>query len=434
MSGTAFCGACGTEIPATARFCRSCGTSQQTFVDQVVAPPSGPGTPTARGGTPFRDASDFAQQVAGQVQAPGALTALISGAMATGICLAVGLVLSIAFQDQSAGFHGDGLVGRWLSETVGFLLVGFDSAPTDFAAAGRVSALTLVAVPIGASALAAGLQADRTAGMAPWLRIAWGAATAIPLALAMLVIAAATSDPKASIGGAFVLALLWGALGGAAGVAWRLRGVESRAALTAPLPTWLRRVLSAVWGASAPLLVAWALAAIIGTGVWLYQTVFTEPIEASSALRALDLLLYAGDNGVNYLALGFGVDFSSSTVPPIPGVGFGDSRLFDYGGALPPYTFIPLLLILMLIPLVFLVYSGFACSRAAGAANPREGAAWGLLVGPVWALTLVTLNAMAPRLLGAPSGETLFGLVLFSGLTLGALGGLMGGAPTGRDR
>ena len=58
---------------------------------------------------------------------------------------------------------------------------------------------------------------------------------------------------------------------------------------------------------------------------------------------------------------------------------------------------------------------------SARAGSPLLGAAWGALVGPVWAIALAILNALLQdTLFGHAQGESVFGIVLVFGALIGA--------------
>ena len=451
MNSTLFCGSCGIEILATAKFCRGCGADQNAFADDAPPPPAPPSEPApqqgwtapqspgqAPGAGAFgRGASDFAAEVAGQVQTPGVLAALLSGAIAAGACLAAGILLAVAMPTSSVigfGFADVGLVSEILGQTVGLLLVTFGGI--QFSGVGRYMPLTLVAVPLLGSAVGAVTQAGRTAGLAPWARVGWGAATGLPLAFVMTVLALSAGSPDPSVGGAFILALLWGSIGGAVGAAWVVRRQSPGGlALPSQVPQPVRKAGTGIVAAGGPLLVAVALTAVIGAFVSIVQAIRVGGDGGYSKLTEIvDSLLFAVDHGVSYLALGLGSSFSAGPSPighVFPGTSEETFRIFDFSDPMEPYVFIPLLIALIAIPLMLLLYSGFATARAVKAPNQGLGAAWGLLVGPIWALALVTLNAMTPDIAGVPVGDSLFGVTLLAGAALGALGGVMGTSMAG---
>ena len=127
-------------------------------------------------------------------------------------------------------------------------------------------------------------------------------------------------------------------------------------------------------------------------------------------------------------------------------------RIFAYRDALPAYLFVPGVIVLIALPLLLALYAGFAAAGAAGAiGSPSRSAAWGALVGPVWAILMVILDVLATKsleqealgrsqqlnLFGSADGGSTFLLFLLIGAVLGALGGLLagssgsGGAATG---
>lgn len=413
-------------------------------------PAHGPGGIDALG----PGAGEFASQVASQVQAPGVQAALIAGGIASAVCFGVGLLLAVGMTDDSVigligglplGDAQPGMVSEALAQTVGLLLVKLDglAGPEGEGLASlRLTPLTLVLVPVAACAVAAASQAHRTAAASARARLAWGAATGVPFAFVMMVFALAAGDLDPQVGGAFALGALWGAVGGTAGVAWKLRREEPHRLATVLTPA-TRGPVAVLAAATRPLVGALALAALIGTSVWCVQAIRGESFArlatrddgGSLAAGVVQNVLFAADHGVNYLALGTGSSFKAELATPIPLDGDPSSnpftergdqfRLFDFNDEMTPALFIPLLIVLMLIPLAFALFAGFSVARAVRARTPHLGAAWGLLVGPVWATVLALLNAMSPHVVGRPVGDSLFGITLLAGAALGALGGFL---------
>jgi hypothetical protein len=112
-------------------------------------------------------------------------------------------------------------------------------------------------------------------------------------------------------------------------------------------------------------------------------------------------------------------------------------RIFDYSDSMQTYTFIPLLVVLIGIPVLLALYAGFAAARAARASGRAAAVLWGALTGPVWALSMLILGAIAKgtdlvSVFGYANGGSAFGWSLLFGAVAGALGGLL--ASTASER
>ncbi len=486
MSATAFCGTCGEQIGADARFCPSCGDNQDAFqtaagqpaVNQAPQSPE-PSTqplpsPGVTGGpvphtgpSPAPDgaadasrgdsrrgsaggraeqfvqrvdalepgAGAFAGQLAAGFQTPGVLAALIGAAVGALGCFGVGLVLAIALPDESfIGSIGEtvGLLTEAFAQTVGLLLVKFGS-PGE-----RVAPMLFILVPIAACAAGAFSQAGKLRGLAPRWWLLSGAAVGLPFGLLMLVAAVATGDVEASAGGAFVLGVIWGAAGGVLGVSMAIRR-DAPAVADGPVSSRVRLVGRLLTATLKPLAALVVVAALIGTAAWWigsFRDHETARLDRSLPVALVENTLYAGEHGLNYAALGAGTQFTTDGValPPVPVNSSGDIRsefrLFDLSNDMEAYFFVPLLIVLIALPLLLALYAGFCAARAAEARRPEQAAAWGALVGPVWAISLALLNAMHVKLLGQPDGDSLFGIFLLAGAALGAIGGLLSSQAT----
>ena len=85
-----------------------------------------------------------------------------------------------------------------------------------------------------------------------------------------------------------------------------------------------------------------------------------------------------------------------------------------------------MLVVLIGITVSAALFAGFTVARDRAASTPVLGAAWGALVGPVWAITLALLNGLLQdTLYGHAQGESVFGIVLVLGALVGALGGFL---------
>lgn len=471
------CAGCGAAISASARFCESCGTEQvvQPAVAEGAIDPESPTGATASAGSTTPQAADFLQLLRDYSQLPGVQFAALSALIGSAIVLAASFLLAIAIPSESfidiSGEDSSDLLRETLmyatTTTLASFELGFDGGELSI----RIAPLLFVLFPIGGCALGANFMATRTAGLPSSLRYAWGAGVSIPFALAMLVLsllAGSLSDANGSLspaeGSVLVLSLLWGAVGGIGGTAWALRGEAPPFAADSPIDRSFATA-SAIFRPLAASLAILSLFAVLLWGVQIVRDASEAREDRSLATALVDDVLFAGDLGYRYQALGTGAelglfneDFAGAVLAttsiddegesggavarflPIPiaqskseklieeqGVDIlgAEFRVFDYGNVLPAWAFAPILAVLLIVPAFFALYAGFAVSRANGAMTSLAGAAWGALVGPLWALALALLNSLTQDLgFGQVDGDSLFVLTLFVGSALGALGGV----------
>jgi hypothetical protein len=467
VDDTVFCGACGSRLNASAKFCTSCGAPQDEFERRDPPPPAGeqatqpaaapaepatvqlPREPAPAAAPPqppagprigerieqvTPGAGEFAGELAAQLNTPGVMVALAVAASSAVACFAVGLLLAIALPDSSVlslELYGNdvGTIEEAFGQMLSLLLVSFDFGELSL----HVGPLLFALVPTMAAAVAAARQAERTRGMAPWQRIAWASAAGVPFVLAVVVALIVASDLDPSAGGAILLGLLWVGVGGALGTLYALRreGVE----LTRLLPAKSLPALRTAAAAMPPLLIVLALTTIVGLAFSYVQTLRDEPFagdDRSIPTALVDSTLLSVDNGVNYAALGAGAKFDDGWGSPIP-VDIGESfedfdggfRLFDYSGPIAAWIFVPLLILLIGTMALGALYAGFSVARRGGARNPGPAAAYGALTGPIWAVVAVIACAAHVKLLGHPDGDSVFVTFLLGGAALGALGGLL---------
>lgn len=411
---------------------------------------------------PRSDAEELARKLSAQLRRPALVVALLGGVAAAAAVLVAGFLVAVAFPDEESLLGTLGVdvnpVTEAFRQAVGFLQVRFESVPfagVDIpslaSAGGRVTPLLGLIFPIGACALAGTAGASRMGSMAPWARLAVGASVAVPFALLMLVFALFAGDVEPSAGGTFLLALLWGGLGGVLGTGARLRGEAAGAGrIAARLPEPLRAVGRASAATLVPLALLLFVTGVLGTASWVTQSLTEPASEGSRARTTVEVALFAGEHAVHFAELGAFVPFEASTteadrsVLPAPAAEparvaeGGQFRIFGYRDGLPTYVFVPGLILLIALSLVFPLYAGF---RAAGAAlrggSPLLGAAWGALVGPVWALVMAVLDVLATKtievealgqseslaIFGSSKAGAPFAIFLLLGTLLGALGG-----------
>jgi hypothetical protein len=362
-----------------------------------------------------------------------------------------GLVAAIAFPDGSLigtiGFD-HGTVSEAFGQMCQFAGVAFDEV--------RIAPGTLILLPLVACAAAAYWTAQSTASMKPRARVIWGAATGIPFGFLMVVAALAAGDIDPSVGGSLLLGALWGTVGGAFGAWRRVRRSTPEIAGTVAPPA-AAPVLAAASAVLRPLGFAIAIAAVLGVVVWGVQTIRDKGEARANRTLGVALVensLGALDHGVHFTELGATAKFRNPAAGddefvdqrfiglslPIPvdrpddvlGLSSEESRpedafrLFGYRRDMEVYFFVPLMILLIGIPALAALWAGFALARVRAAATPVAGAAWGTLVGPVWATAIVVLNALVQKeIFGNAVGDSVFTTSLLGGALLGALGGLL---------
>ena len=223
------------------------------------------------GHVPFARESDVAAMWAHVNESPPALSAARPG-----LPPALDAVLARALAKEPGGRYES--CGAFVAAARNHLLVGFTENESFQPESVRLAPALLVLVPIAACAGASYTQAGRMRGGSPRRRLLWGAATAVPFAIAMLICAlgagsvelTVAAKAEASVGGSFFLALLWGGLGGAAGtwMAMRREGAAPALALPArarfalgligaapalsPSPSWSQRRSAPALGSTRP--------------------------------------------------------------------------------------------------------------------------------------------------------------------------------------
>ncbi|HEY5197586.1 MAG TPA: RDD family protein [Solirubrobacteraceae bacterium] len=456
-AGPVHCRRCGQATEIGARFCEDCG--------EPAAPTSGGPADDWRGRSePWEraasrqarerieeltpGATELASQLAEQFRTPAVAAAVAAGALAAAIVFGIGVVLAVVLPHDwligRVGF-GKGIVTGGFAQMLNFLQAGFS---VDTASSKWGPALFL-AFPIGACAFSAATQTGRTVGLKPSLRMASGAGVGLVFGLLMLIPAVSAGGllgedggplPTPNIGAAVLLGMLWGATGGLLGTWWVLRRELGPAFLAPLLPPDSRQIGRTAFVILRPLAVALATMSIAATLVWSVDTVVTggrtgDGLGGGSLVGGVvDSVAYSVEHGLQWTELGGLAQFKSGGSPvPIsdPSLvqanGSGAFRIFDYGKAIPAYTFIPLLLFVIAIPLLLALAAGFGAARVQRAPTPLIGAAWGLLVGPVWAITLAIVGALIakPEFFGDAVGGSVFGMFLLVGGLAGAVGGFL---------
>ena len=254
----------------------------------------------------------------------------------------------------------------------------------------------------------------------------------------MIIPALLTGDINASVGQAFGYGLLWALIGS-------LTGTLLAAPPTAPadqVSPRARAAGSAVLAALKPLGLVLLVTTAIGTAVWIVE-VATDG--STRGTRSLPIALVDTDavrrrprrphararlarrlrapraraGGAEPAAAGRGARRRASPTR-------ATYRLFDYRDGVSAIVFLLMLVLLVGLPVCGALLAGFTVARERAASTPVLAAAWGALVGPVWAIALALLNALLQdTLFGHAQGESVFGIVLVLGALVGALGGYL---------
>jgi hypothetical protein len=443
------CTHCGEPIAADAKFCEQCGTKQERQEGPIrAAMPKLPGeaTPLERLDAIAPGTGDLASQLATQLRTPTVAMALVGGALAAAATFAVGLVLSLLLSDQSlAGSvdQGKGLITSGLAQMLNFLQVGYGNG------VGKLGPACFIIFPIAACGVAAATQARRTLGLGPLTRLLSGAGVGVVFGLLMLVPAlgagglgggASTTEPD--VLGAVLLGVLFGVIGGLLGTYYIMRTAIDREQLAGIAPPVVRQAARIIYVAVRPLMLLLVVMTLVGTGIWTIETLLKSDLREgrSTTVATVDAALYGVEHGVHWAELSSLAEFrvlgevASSDAVPVP-VGnpgkikvdkSGNYRLFGFSRAMPIYTFAPLLIFMLGGALLLALSAGFAVTQSQQPATPRMAAAWGSLVGPIWAVTMVIVNALVTKYpFGRAIGSSVFGWFLIGGLIMGAVGGLV---------
>lgn len=474
MAEMVYCESCGKPNQANARFCEHCGAAQHVGGSAERAsgsPPTGaftrPPASVPAGSTSFDThtaerldqlapgASEFAGQVAEGLRTPAVAFSLITAGLAAAVCFGIGVLLALVLSDQSilgVVSANKGVVTGGFAQMVGFVQAGFGQASL------KLSPTLFVVFPVGACAIVAATQTHRVRQLTARVRLLSGLAVGIPFGLLMLIPALGAGsigggadfggDP--SVAGAVFLGMLWGAVGGVAGSVWSLRRERGAGILREVAPGQMHEAGATVLVGLRPLAVLLAVMSLAGGVVWTVETVRDHSLRGgrSTVTAAIDAATYLVDHGVHWTELGADVKFrpagSELTVyTAVPVARFdtiagdlsGGYRLFSFRKAMPAYTFIPLIIFLIAVPLLVALYTGFALARLRRGRTPYIGAAWGALTGPIWAIAMVIINSFTSDLYGGASGDSVFGMFLLAGTVLGAIGGFVGsqGSPVRPD-
>jgi hypothetical protein len=404
-------------------------------------------------------------------------TLLIAGVATAVVTVVTGLVVAVATTASSIiGGLDASLVDEAMLQASALVGASFSGSgdEIDFARALGISfdvqtmpVLGLV-IPIGAMALAVHRLLPRTSELPPLQRLGFAVGGALPFALLMIIpatIGEAEDDGVTlapDVGAVFGLSLLFGVVGALIGARGVLAQVVEQAVPRAPV--FLRPAADALRA----LLIAIALGSVVMTGLVFVQTLRDAGDvvgDRSTVGAAVENSLYAVEHGVHGVELGTFATFDLTNLARA-GALFEDEesfesdsdgaglflalpvervdklldidrkdaeatyRIFDYSDAMPSWAFVLWIVILIPIPVLLALYAGFAMARAAGAQGPAQAALWGAGAGPLWAVALVLLNALAKgtdlfSVFGHADGESVFGWTLLVATVAGALGGLL---------
>lgn len=449
MTDMVFCGSCGEPLAADSNFCEHCGAEQESREGGRK-----PAMPRIIGGTPTLErvealapgTADLVAQLVAQLRTPTVAIALLGGALAAVGAFGIGLVLGLVLSDQSAiGLvdQGKGPITAGFAQMINFLQAGYGNG------VGKLGPALFVVFPVGACAVAAATQARRTLGLAPPVRLLSGASVGLVFGLLMLIpalgvggLGGAHSTTEPDVLGAVLLGALWGAVGGVLGTYYIVRTALAPGLLAGLVPAALREVARPVYVALRLLVLLLGLMTVVGTLSWTVETLLKPDLRDgnSTPVAIIDHAAYAIEHGVHWTELAGLAQFQlvgdgagSSSVPvPVGDIsklkidGAGHYRLFAFGRAMPAYTFIPLLIVLLGSALLLAFSAGAAVAQSRVPETPWAAAAWGSLVGPTWALAMVILNALVAKdFFGRANGDSVFGAFLLDGLIVGAVGGLI---------
>lgn len=401
-----------------------------------------------------------------QLRRPLVAASLAGGALAAVACVLVGLLVGAIFPDRDSLIgtlgNGAGFFREGLRHAVAFLQVPFDhlllpSTAGTAIATGRVAPLILLLVPVGAVVAVVTLVSSRLGDVPVRSRLIAAAGVVATFAALMLLCALGAGDTHPDPGLTGLAALGWGAVG--TGIAARRMGLTpGRRASPA-----LRPVLGAAGATLRPLGLLLLVCGVLGTGAWIANELTDESTKATGRDVA-EVSLFVVDHAVHFAELGALVSFAANPVSaPVVGLpapardaaqvsGGRTFRIFAYDDGLSSGLFIPALIVLLALPLLFALYAGFAAAGSAAAAAagasgpPWLSIAWGATVGPVWGVVMAGLDGLATKSLagstGAPElhifgtaqGAGALALFLLVGTVLGALGGLLAGGASAPAR
>jgi zinc-ribbon domain len=457
----AFCDQCGQRLEDRARFCPNCGAPRSGAAnaepEPPVAPPAAPVEPEPEPEpapepepepqpAASRPRSAAQAELVGQLgqlgQTPAVVAAGVIGLGTFAVVFVVGFVLAALPDASLIGFLGAdaGYVEEAFRQMVQLVLAGFenDSLFDVFKSTSRVAPGLFALVPTFTALYLARAQLTRLQESSLGLRLGVAGGGALLFALLMIIPALLTGDIDADVGQTFTYALFWGLIGALTGTV--LAAPPEPGAIN--VPGRGRAVIAAVLTALRPLGLALLVTTVLGTALWIVDVAADGDARGSRSLpiALVDTTLYAVDHGVHSFELGTLAAFERRQLRPEvlslplpadkPGEIIGTTsdplRLFSYRDGASAIVFLLMLVVLIGITVTSALYAGFVVARDRAAASPALGAAWGALVGPVWAIALAIVNGLLQdTLFGHAQGESVFGIVLVFGALIGALGGFL---------
>jgi zinc-ribbon domain len=374
-------------------------------------------------------------------QTPAAVAAAVIGVGTFAVVFVAGFVLAALPDASLIGFLGAdaSYVEEAFRQMVQLVLAGFenDAVFDAFRNTSRVAPGLFALVPTFTALYLARAQLGRLQGSSLGVRLGVAAGGAFLFALLMIIPALLTGDLNAAVGQAFGYGLLWALVGALTGTI-----------LAAPpsvdpdrVPARGRTFADAALTALRPLGLALLVTTALGTAIWLVNVATDGDTRGSRSLpiALIDTALYAVDHGVHSFELGSLAAFERRELEPavlalpLPAedpeevaAGTDTFRLFAYRDGASAIVFLLMLVVLIGIPLTAALYAGFLVARERDATSPVLGAAWGALVGPVWAIVLAIVNGLLQdTLFGHAQGESVFGIALVFGALIGAAGGFL---------
>jgi hypothetical protein len=465
------CPFCGENVNPESKFCGSCGKPLEG--EQQGDPTADEATrvmnsPEASATTQIeevnsrqteskagRDANDFVEALKGYASLPGVRLATLASLIGVGIVLAFGLLVTILLPDNSfLSYDSDdsiGLLREVLLQAAGTSLGGFEFGGEGQSLTLHSAPLLFFLVPIGGVATGVYLQLRNGLELPARSVLMASAGAGVPFAILMAIIALLASgevenggyDLNVSVSATFLLSLCAGAIGGAIGALVAPRDPDTDDPMW---PESAREHAGLVAAILKPLGILLIAASLLGALVWSIQSI-RDVADARGdrgvGTAIVDSFAFSGDLGVRNVGLGTlatfkltGLAENVSTPLPVETDGekvsdlaeHGKFNLFDYKNVMHTVTFIVLLVVLIGLPILLSLYSGFLVGRNRDGGDPRFRVAWGAAVGPVWALAIVVLNALSEDVaFGHLLGDSVFALVLLGGAVLGAAGAFIAG-------
>lgn len=425
-----------TAEPQPARWSRSEPTPEPEPEPARSEPPRGRSAPAQ---------AELVDQLGKLGQTPAVVAAGVIGVGTFAVVAVAGLVLAALPDASLIGFLGSnaGYVQDACRQMVQLVLGGFenDALFDAFRDTSRVAAGLFALVPTLTAAYLSRAQLGRLLDAPLVTRLGVAAGGSLLFAFLTIIPALLTGDINASIGQAFGYGLLWALIGS-------FTGTLLAAPPTAPadqVSPRARAAGSAVLSALRPLGLVLLVTTALGTAVWIVEVATDGSTRGTRSLpiALVDTALFAVDHGVHTLELGSLANFERRGLEPavlnlpLPAEQPGDVlangptyRQFDYRDGASAIVFLLMLVLLVGLPLAGALFGGFTVARERAATAPALAAAWGALVGPVWAIALALVNALLQdTLYGHAQGESVFGIVLVFGALVGALGGYLATGP-----